>query len=131
MKTVITFGTFDMLHVGHIRILERAKRLGDRLLVGVSSDELNFRKKQKSAIYNEQDRMEIIRSIAFVDDVFLEESLELKGEYIKQFSADILVMGDDWEGRFDMFNDLCQVVYLPRTLGISTTETLEYIRVGA
>jgi glycerol-3-phosphate cytidylyltransferase len=128
LKRVITFGTYDVLHVGHIRILQRARALGDYLIVGVSTDALNYSKKQKYPIYNEADRMEIIRSIAGVDEVFLEDSLELKGEYIKEFNADLLVMGDDWAGRFDEWKSHCEVLYLPRTDGISTTMTLEGIR---
>ncbi|OCJ04170.1 glycerol-3-phosphate cytidylyltransferase [Rhizobium sp. AC44/96] len=131
MRKVITFGTFDVLHIGHIRILQRAKALGDHLTVGISTDALNYAKKQKDAVYSETDRMEIVRSIVGVDDVFLEHSLELKGHYIQQYGADILVMGDDWAGRFDHFKSLCQVVYLPRTDGISTTSTLENIRLRA
>jgi len=128
MKNVITFGTFDVLHVGHVRILQRARLLGDRLIVGVSTDALNWNKKQKKPVYSQFDRLEIVRSISGVDEVFLEHSLELKGEYIKQYKADVLVMGDDWVGRFDEFKSLCEVVYLPRTEGISTTQLLAEIR---
>lgn len=128
MKRVITFGTFDMLHVGHIRILQRARALGDHLTVGISTDALNRSKKQKNAIYSEMERLEIIKAIIGVDDVFLEHSLELKADYIRQYKADILVMGDDWAGKFDHFNALCKVVYLSRTDGISTTSTLEGIK---
>ncbi len=131
MKRVITFGTFDVLHVGHVRILQRARALGDYLIVGVSTDALNFSKKQKRPVYSQFDRLEIVKSIAGVDEVFFEHSLELKGEYIKQFSADVLVMGNDWEGRFDEYKSLCEVVYLPRTEGISTTELLAEIRASA
>ncbi|MFT5353208.1 MAG: glycerol-3-phosphate cytidylyltransferase [Polyangiales bacterium] len=126
-STVITFGTFDVLHVGHVRIFERAARLGHRLVVGVSSDELNFRKKGRRPVYSEDDRMEIVSMIRFVDEVFLEDSLELKGEYIRQHQADKLVMGDDWVGRFDEYRSLCEVVYLPRTEGVSTTSLIEEI----
>ncbi|HDS6664386.1 TPA: pantoate--beta-alanine ligase, partial [Escherichia coli] len=112
MRTVITFGTFDVLHIGHIKILERAKKYGDRLIVGVSSDALSFSKKQRYPVYPENERCEIIRSLQYVDDVFLEESLELKGEYIKKYKANILIMGNDWEGKFDMFKKLCEVIYL-------------------
>lgn len=108
MRTVITFGTFDVLHIGHIKILERAKKYGDRLIVGVSSDALSFSKKQRYPVYPENERCEIIRSLQYVDDVFLEESLELKGEYIKKYKADILIMGNDWEGKFDMFKKICE-----------------------
>jgi len=128
MTTVITFGTFDVLHIGHINILKRAKEHGERLIVGVSSDALNFSKKQRNPYYSELDRKTIISSLDFVDDVFIEESLELKGEYIKKYKADILIMGDDWKGRFDMFKNLCEVKYLPRTEGISTSEIIALIR---
>ena len=128
MKTIITFGTFDVFHVGHLRILQRAKSLGDNLIVGVSSDQLNFKKKGRNPIYPEAERLEIIRAIGCVRDVFLEESLELKADYIKQFNADVLVMGDDWQGKFDDFDSICKVVYLERTPAISTTEVIEKIR---
>ena len=85
---------------------------------------MNFSKKQRYPVYPETERLEIIRSLKFVDEVFIEESLELKGEYIKKFKADILVMGDDWLGRFDEYKELCEVSYLPRTVGISTTELI-------
>lgn len=128
MTTVITFGTFDILHIGHIRILQRSRALGDRLVVGVSTDQLNFAKKGRNPVYPQEERLEIIKSIRYVDDAFYEESLELKAEYIKQHRADVLVMGDDWKGKFDYLNDLCKVVYLPRTTGISTTELIAEIK---
>ena len=128
MKKIITFGTFDVLHVGHIRILQRARALGDYLIVGVSSDALNFSKKQRYPVYPESERIEIIQSIAGVNEVFREDSLELKGEYIKKYQADVLVMGDDWVGRFDEFKALCDVIYLPRTEGISTTQLISDIK---
>ncbi len=128
MTTVITFGTFDVLHIGHVRIIERASALGDRLIVGVSSDKLNFTKKGRRPVYPESERMEIVRAIRHVDAVFLEESLELKSQYVREFNADVLVMGADWEGKFDHLSDLCRVVYLPRTEGISTTELIREIK---
>ena len=121
-RRVITFGTFDLFHIGHLNILSRAAALGDELVVGVSSDELNFRKKQAFPICNQGDRMRIVSALRFVTDVFLEESLELKGQYIQHYKADLLVMGDDWNGRFDEFKEICEVLYLPRTPDISTTE---------
>ncbi len=127
-KIVITFGTYDVFHVGHLRILERARALGDRLVVGVSTDALNQSKKGRSPVYSEDERLEIIASLRCVDQVFFEESLELKEEYVRQFRADVLVMGDDWSGRFDNFSSVCEVVYLPRTPAISTTEVIEKIR---
>ncbi|MCO7199056.1 MULTISPECIES: adenylyltransferase/cytidyltransferase family protein [unclassified Pseudoalteromonas] len=128
MKKVITFGTFDVFHVGHVNILERAKALGDYLIVGISSDKLNFSKKGRNPIYSIADRLKIISSLRFVDEVFVEESLELKAQYIKDFDADILVMGDDWKDKFDIYKDICDVVYLERTPSISTTEIIEVVR---
>jgi len=129
MKIVITFGTFDVFHVGHLRILLAAKKLGDKLIVGVSSDTFSELKKNKRPVYSEQERMEIIIALECVDQVFLEESLEQKREYLIQYNADILVMGDDWRGKFDEFRDICDVVYLPRTPSISTTALIEKIRI--
>ncbi|MEI2626174.1 adenylyltransferase/cytidyltransferase family protein [Erwinia aphidicola] len=128
MKKIITFGTFDVFHVGHINILERAAEFGDYLIVGVSSDQLNFSKKNRYPIYPQGDRARIINSLKFVDEVFFEESLELKLEYIKKYNADVLVMGDDWAGRFDWVKDACEVIYLPRTPSISTTEIIEIVK---
>ena len=128
MTTIITFGTFDLLHIGHIKILERAKSLGDKLIVGVSTDKFSIEKKKRVPIYNENDRKKIIKSLKFVDDVFFEESFEKKREYIKKYKADIFVMGNDWEGRFDEFNDVCKVVYFDRTPVISTTEIINKIK---
>lgn len=127
MTTVITFGTFDVLHVGHLRILQRSRALGDRLVVGVSSDALNFSKKERNAVFNEDERCELVANLRCVDGVFLEESLELKRDYVIEHGADILVMGDDWSGKFDHLSDVCQVVYLPRTPSISTTGVIEHI----
>ncbi|MGO1972679.1 MAG: adenylyltransferase/cytidyltransferase family protein [Propionibacteriaceae bacterium] len=125
--TVITFGTFDVLHVGHVRVLNRAAELGDRLVVGVSSDALNFSKKGRNPVFSQAERLELIANLAVVDEVFVEESLELKRDYVVEHQADVLVMGDDWEGKFDFLNDICKVVYLPRTPSISTTELIEHI----
>lgn len=121
-RRIITFGTFDLFHIGHLNILERAGRLGSWLIVGVSSDELNFEKKQAYPVYPYDHRAGIIRAIRFVDEVFKEESLELKRDYILQHKADVLVMGDDWTGRFDSLRDICTVLYLPRTPLISTSQ---------
>jgi len=128
MKRIITFGTFDVLHVGHVSILERARALGDHLTVGISSDELNLSKKGRKPIYNLDHRMRIVSALRCVDEVFVEESLEQKGDYIRQFEADVLVMGDDWKGGFDQMGEYCEVVYLPRTPSISTTEVIEVVR---
>ncbi|HEY3927051.1 MAG TPA: pantoate--beta-alanine ligase [Candidatus Koribacter sp.] len=121
MRIGITFGTFDLLHIGHINILERSKQACDYLVVGVSTDALNFSKKKAYPVYSEDERVKIISSLRMVDQVFLEESLEKKRDYIQQFKANVLIMGDDWAGRFDFCSDLCEVLYLPRTPHISTT----------
>ena len=115
---VITFGTFDMLHVGHVNIIARSRAEGSRLVVGVSSDALNAAKGNTST-YAEADRMRIVAALKGVDDVFLEESLEMKPEYCRRYNASTLCMGDDWAGKFDDMP--CRVVYFPRTPGISTT----------
>lgn len=128
MKKVITFGTFDVFHIGHVSILERAKSYGDYLIVGVSSDDLNFSKKGCKPIYSEKDRRKIIKSLSCVDEVFSETSLELKRQYINDFNAEILIMGDDWKGKFDNHKDQCEVIYLPRTPSISTKEIIEVVK---
>lgn len=125
---VISFGTFDLLHIGHLNMLNRCKAYGDRLIVGISSDALNFSKKQRVPVFNEQNRMELIKNLKCVDEVFLEESLELKREYIKKYKADVFIIGDDWKGKFDDLNDICTVVYLDRTKDISTTEIINDIK---
>jgi choline-phosphate cytidylyltransferase len=127
-RIVLTFGTFDVFHVGHLAILERAAALGDRLVVGVSSDELNVTKKGRPCVYDLGSRTAILRALRVVDEVFTEESLELKRHYLEKYSADVLVMGHDWTGRFDHLADICEVVYLPRTPSISTTATIERIQ---
>jgi len=126
-RTVITFGTFDVLHVGHIRVLKRAAEVGDRLVVGVSADELNIAKKGRAPVFTQQERLEIVGSLKMVDEVFVEESLEKKRDYIVEHGADVLVMGDDWAGKFDWVSDVCEVVYLPRTPSVSTTGLIEHI----
>ena len=127
MRIVLTYGTFDLLHVGHINILRRARALGDRLVVGLSSDAFNALKGKK-ATQCCQDREEVLRSIRYVDDVFPEHSWEQKAADIRRWGATQMVMGSDWEGRFDDLGQLCQVTYLPRTENISTTLLKEEIR---
>ncbi len=127
-SNIITFGTFDVFHLGHLRILQRASELGDQFSVGISTDALSFSKKGRYPVYSQEERMEIVASIRYVDEVFYEESLEQKGDYLKKYQADILVMGDDWQGKFDHFRDICEVIYLPRTPSISTTEVIEKIQ---
>lgn len=127
-RLVITFGTFDVFHIGHLRILERAAGLGDRLIVGVSSDALNISKKGRPPVFPESERMRIVAALRCVDEVFLEESLEKKRDYLLHCQADVLAMGDDWKGCFDEFSDICRVVYFERTPAVSTTAVIEKIR---
>lgn len=127
LKTVITFGTYDVFHVGHVNLLKRAAALGDQLIVGVSTDALNFSKKGRYPVYCQSDRMKIINSQRYVNFCFEELSLDKKAEYIKRYKADTLVMGDDWSGRFDNFKDICEVIYLERTPSVSTTQVIEVI----
>lgn len=129
-STVVSFGTFDLFHVGHLRLLERASHFGDRLVVGVSSDALNVSKKGYRPVFPEGDRLHIVSSLGIVDGVFLEESLEDKAEYLVEQQADVMVMGDDWEGRFDHLAEIVKVVYLPRTDGISTSELKRVLATG-
>jgi glycerol-3-phosphate cytidylyltransferase len=121
MKTVITYGTFDLFHVGHIRLLKRLSALGDRLIVGISSDEFNADKGKKS-FFSYEERAEIIESCKYVTKVFPESNWQQKRNDIIKYEADIFAMGDDWKGKFDELKDICEVVYLPRTEDISTTD---------
>ena len=121
MIKVITYGTYDLLHHGHIRLLERAKALGDYLIVAVSSDAFNAQKGKK-AYHSDQDRKTILEASRYVDEVIFEESWDQKIKDVKEHDVDIFVMGDDWKGKFDFLKDYCEVVYLPRTEGISTTK---------
>lgn len=124
MKKVITYGTYDLLHVGHINLLRRAKALGDYLIVVVSSDEFNAIKGKK-AYYSFEDRKKILEAIKYVDEVLPEYTWEQKIDDVKNNNVDIFVMGDDWTGKFDFLKEYCEVVYLPRTEGISTTKIKE------
>lgn len=121
MKKVITYGTFDLIHKGHIHILRRAKQLGDYLIVGLSTDEFN-RHKNKRAFYTYEHRKIILKAIKYVDKIIPEENWEQKIEDIKTHKVDIFVMGDDWKGKFDYLNKYCDVIYLPRTKNVSTTK---------
>lgn len=121
MKTVITYGTFDLLHVGHINLLRRAKALGDKLIVAISTDEFNAIK-HKQAYYPFEQRKQILEAIRYVDLVIPEESWDQKIQDVQQYNVDTFVMGHDWEGEFDFLKDYCEVIYLPRTEGISTTK---------
>ncbi len=128
-KTVLTYGTFDLLHWGHINLLKRAKSLGDFLIVGLSTDEFN-RGKHKQAVHGYKERKYILEAVRYVDRVIPEESWDQKISDIKKYNVDIFVMGSDWEGEFDFLKEYCEVVYLPRTEGISTTEVKEKLKEG-
>lgn len=121
MRKVITYGTYDLLHVGHINLLRRARELGDYLIVVVSSDEFNAIKGKK-AYYSFEDRKKILEAIRYVDEVLPEYTWEQKIDDVVNNNVDVFVMGDDWTGKFDFLKEYCEVVYLPRTEGISTTK---------
>lgn len=122
MIKVLTYGTFDLLHHGHIRLLERAKALGDHLTVAVSTDEFNLGK-GKVCAYPYEERACIVAAIKYVDAVIPETTWEQKIKDVQEHNIDIFVIGDDWTGKFDFLKEYCEVVYLPRTEGISTTQT--------
>lgn len=124
MKIVLTYGTFDILHAGHIHLLRRARALGDRLVVGLSTDAFNSGK-HKSALLNYDNRKAVLEAIRYVDEVFPEDSWEQKVGDIRRYKADIFVMGDDWVGKFDFLAAHCAVHYLPRTPEISTSEIMQ------
>ncbi|MDD6911484.1 adenylyltransferase/cytidyltransferase family protein [Actinobacillus minor] len=118
---VITYGTFDLFHIGHVRLLKRLRALGDKLIVGLSSDEFNAIKGKKS-FFSYEERKEILLSCKYVDEVFPEYNWEQKIDDVQKYQADIFGMGNDWVGKFDELNTYCKVVYLDRTEDISTTE---------
>lgn len=121
MRKVITYGTYDLFHIGHLNMLRRAKELGDYLIVAVSSDEFNLGK-GKTCTIKDVDRLAIVDAIKYVDEAILETSWEQKIEDVKKYGIDVFVIGDDWEGKFDFLKEYCEVVYLSRTEGISTTD---------
>ena len=122
MKKVITYGTFDLIHTGHINILRRAKEMGDYLVVAISTDEFNTIK-HKQAYYSFEQRKQILEAIRYVDEVIPENTWDQKVQDVKAHDIDIFVMGHDWEGEFDFLKEYCEVIYLPRTEGVSTTKT--------
>jgi glycerol-3-phosphate cytidylyltransferase len=126
MKTVITYGTFDLFHIGHLRLLQRLRSLGDRLVVGVSTDEFNALKGKKTVVPYDH-RVDIVRAVRHVDQAFPEQRWDQKREDIVREGAHIFAMGDDWMGKFDDLEDLCEVVYLPRTRDVSTTEIKQLV----
>ncbi|WP_121616232.1 glycerol-3-phosphate cytidylyltransferase [Virgibacillus halodenitrificans] len=121
MKKVITYGTFDIIHTGHINLLRRAKEYGDYLIVALSSDAFNAMKGKKS-YYTYEQRKAILEAVRYVDQVIPENTWEQKAEDVQKYNVDVFVMGDDWKGKFDFLASYCEVVYLPRTIGISTTK---------
>jgi len=121
MKKVITYGTFDLFHLGHLRILERAKSYGDYLIVAVSSDEFNA-VKRKECVYPYEHRARIVEAIRYVDKVIPEHEWEQKIKDVTENRVDLFVMGEDWQGKFDFLKEYCEVIYLKRTENISTTQ---------
>lgn len=122
MKRVITYGTFDLLHYGHINLLRRARALGDYLIVALSTDEFNHDSKNKVCYFTYEERKQLLESIRYVDLVIPEENWEQKVRDVREYHVDTFVMGDDWAGKFDFLKEYCEVVYLPRTPEISTTK---------
>ena len=122
MRKLITYGTFDLLHAGHINLLRRAKELGDYLIVVVSTDEFNWNEKRKKCYFSYEERKKLVEAVRYVDLVIPEENWDQKISDVKEYHVDTFVMGDDWKGKFDFLKDYCEVVYLPRTEGISTTK---------
>lgn len=130
-KRVITYGTFDLLHYGHISLLKRAKELGDYLIVGLSTDEFNANMKNKMCYFSYEQRKNLLQSIRYVDLVIPEENWEQKKSDVKEFRIDTFVIGDDWRGKFDFLREQgVEVIYLPRTPEISTTQIKSEIRMG-
>lgn len=128
MKTVITYGTFDLFHIGHLKLLKRLASLGERLIVGVSTDDFNSIKGKKTVIPFDE-RIEIIQALECVDIAIPESNWEQKLSDINKYNVDILAMGGDWEGKFDNFSSECKILYLPRTDGISSTQLKQKLRV--
>lgn len=122
MRRIITYGTFDLLHYGHINILRRAKQQGDYLIVALSTDEFNWSSKQKKCFFDYEKRKHLLEAVRYVDLVIPENNWEQKVDDVKMYHVDTFVMGDDWEGKFDFLKEHCEVVYLPRTPEISTTQ---------
>jgi glycerol-3-phosphate cytidylyltransferase len=120
MRTIITYGTFDILHIGHINLLRRARELGDRLIVGLSTDEFNG-KKHKTSLLDYENRKVVLEAIRHVDLVIPEQTWEQKLEDVEKYAVDTFVIGDDWRGEFDFLGEFCKVVYLPRTADISSS----------
>ncbi len=122
MKRVITYGTFDLLHYGHIELLRRARSMGDYLVVALSTDEFNWNCKQKKCYFPYEERKRMLEAIRYVDLVVPEENWEQKSTDVDKYNIDVFVIGDDWKGKFDFLKEKCEVVYLSRTPEISTTK---------
>lgn len=129
IKRILTYGTFDLIHEGHINLLKRAKELGDYLIVGVSTDEFNALK-NKTAYHPYETRKAILIALRYVDEVIPEQNWEQKVNDILKYDIDIFVMGDDWKGKFNFLKKYCEIVYLPRTQGISSTKIKEDLKKG-
>ncbi len=129
MKKILTYGTFDLLHRGHINLLKRAKAMGDFLIVGLSTDEFN-NLKNKHSFYSYEERKLVLEAIRYVDLVIPEDNWEQKVNDITEHDVDVFVMGDDWDGKFDDLKTQCEVIYLTRTSGISTTQTKARFRIN-
>ncbi len=122
MRKVITYGTYDLFHHGHVNIIRRAKELGDYLIVGISSDEFNETEKHKDTYFSYEERKLVIESLKYVDEVIPETNWQQKIEDVKKYGIDVFVIGDDWQGKFDFLKEYCEVVYLKRTEGVSSTQ---------
>ena len=134
MKKIITYGTYDLLHQGHINLLRRAKALGDYLIVGVTSDSFDKERGKLNVKNNVLERVDAVRNTGYADKIIIEDYIGQKIDDIQKYDVDIFAIGSDWTGKFDYLNEFCQVVYLPRTKGISSTqlrdEMTQIIRVG-
>ena len=127
VRKVLTYGTYDLIHYGHINLLKRAKALGDQLYVGVSTDEFNLSKDKRSH-FDFAHRKYLVESIRYVDFAFAETCWDQKIDDIKKYQIEVFTIGDDWAGKFDFLKDYCEVVYMPRSPGISSTEIREQLK---
>ena len=128
MVKVITYGTFDLLHYGHVRLLERAKALGDYLIVGVTAEDFDKSRGKINVQQSLMERVDAVRATGLADEIVIEEYEGQKIDDIRRYGVDIFAIGSDWKGKFDFLKDYCEVIYLPRTEGISTTEIKQEIK---
>lgn len=131
MKRVITYGTYDLLHYGHIELLRRAKAQGDYLIVALSTDEFNWNEKHKKSYFTYEERKRMLEAVRYVDLVIPEENWDQKVTDVQKYAADVFVIGDDWTGKFDFLKPYCEVVYLPRTPEISSTQIKQDLNSGS